>query len=407
MIADRMLPNGLRVLALRHGITPLAEVRLHLPAPCPTRRDLAESTVLAASLAQVQDAYDGVELSATADIHRVTVSASSSVADLESLLAALAQVVEGAPTELAAARGQLIAQFRMVRAHPDIAVRIELAQHMFGDHPATFLLPAEAELAGVTRVRRAFDPRGAVLVLLTSQDPEQMADAAEKALGGWRPLTPSPPPPLPPLPAIEGGRLALLPRPGAPQSRIRLRAQALTPNDARYPALFLACNVLGGYVSSRLSRNLRENKGYVYGITSMFDLHPGSAFLAIEADTAAATTNPALAAVADELRGMRTHPPTAEEIQAARAFAMGSTTTRLAPRAAFATALADLAGKAVDPLFLLGFARELAAVTPEEVVAAAEEFLDPGRFSGVVAADPELAGFPAESVKAGNLTWRA
>ncbi|MEO3857103.1 insulinase family protein [Acrocarpospora sp. B8E8] len=392
-IADRTLPNGLRLLALRHGITPLAEVRLHLPAPCPTRLDLAESTLLAASLAQLQDAYDGVELSAMADIHRISVSASSSMADLESLMAALAQVVEGAPIDLEVARGQLIAQFRMVRAHPDIAVRVELAQHLFGDHPATFLLPAEAELASVTELRRTFDPRGAVLVLLTSADPEQMADAAEKALGGWRPAARSVPP-LPPLPAIEGGRLALLPRPGAPQSRIRLRAQALTPDDDRYPALFLACNVLGGYVSSRLSRNLREDKGYVYGITSMFDLHPGSGFLAIEADTAVATTNPALAAVADELRRMRTHPPTGDEIQAARAFAMGSTATRLAPRAAFATALADLTAKAIDPLFLLDFSRKLAAVTPEAVVAAAEEFLTPERFAGVIAADPESVTHP-------------
>ncbi|GAA0993553.1 pitrilysin family protein [Acrocarpospora macrocephala] len=392
-IADRTLPNGLRLLALRHGSTPLAEVRLHLPAPCPTRLDLAESALLAASLAQLQDAYDGVELSAMADIHRISVSASSSMADLESLLAALAQVVEGAPIELEVARGQLIAQFRMVRAHPDLAVRTELARHLFGDHPAAFLLPAEAELASIMELRRTFDPRGAVLVLLTSADPEQMADAAEKALGGWRPAARSAPP-LPPLPAIEGGRLALLPRPGAPQSRIRLRAQALTPDDDRYPAVFLACNVLGGYLSSRLSRNLREDKGYVYGITSMFDLHPGSGFLAIEADTAAATTNPALAAVGDELRRMRTHPPTGEEIQAARAFATGSTATRLAPRAAFATAIADLAAKAIDPLFLLDFSRKLAAVTPEAVVAAAAEFLAPERFAGVIAADPELVTQP-------------
>jgi predicted Zn-dependent peptidase len=68
--------------------------------------------------------------------------------------------------------------------------------------------------------------------------------------------------------------------------------------------------------------------------------------------------------------------------------------TRLAPRASLASALADLATKAVDPLLLLGFPARLAAVTSDAVVAAAEEFFAPDRFSGVVAADPEALTQP-------------
>nr|WP_281178464.1 insulinase family protein [Streptosporangium amethystogenes] len=193
---------------------------------------------------------------------------------------------------------------------------------------------------------------------------------------------------------MEGGRLALLPRPGAPQSRVRLCAQAVTTEHERYPALFLTCDVLGGYLSSRLSRSLREDKGYVYGVTTFFDLRPGSGLLAIEADTAAGTTSAAMEALAAELRGMRTRPPTRQEIQAARAYALGSMATRLAPRAAFASSLADLAAKGMDPLWLLGFSHRLAAATPDAVVAVAEEFLAPERFSGVVAADPEALPRP-------------
>ncbi|MGW0587112.1 M16 family metallopeptidase [Streptosporangium sp. NPDC002607] len=393
-VVDRTLGNGLRLLALRHGVTPLVEVRLHLPSPCLTRRDLAESMLLAACLSQRQSTDDGVELSVAADVYKTTVTASCSVQDVDHLMSALTEVVEGVPAEVESVRGQLIAQLRMTRAHPDVAVRSELARHLFGDHPATFLVPEEDELTGIAEPRhRPFDPSGAVLIILSPDDPERMADAVEKALAGWRPLARSAPP-LPPLPRIDGGRLALLPRPGAPQSRIRLRVQAVTIEHERYPALFLTCNLLGGYLSSRLSRSLREDKGYVYSVISFFDLQPGSGLLAIEADTSAATTSAAMEVLGAELRGMRTRPPTGQEIQVARTYALGSMATRMAPRAAFASALTDLAAKGMDPLWLLDFSHRLAAVTPDAVVAAAEEFLASGRFSGVVAADPEVLTHP-------------
>ncbi|MFF3442454.1 M16 family metallopeptidase [Streptosporangium sp. NPDC002721] len=388
---DRVLANGLRVLALRHGATPLVEARLHLPRPCPTPGDLAASALQAACLPQHED----VRLSATADVHQMTVTAYGT--DLEAVTTALAQVatqaVRAAPAEIEAARGQLIAQLKMVRAHHDTTIRQELARHLYGEHPVTFQVREEDLGHLPRRPWRPFAPGGAVLVILGREDPEHLADAAGEAFTGWSPA-PGPDSPLPPPPAFEGGRLTLSPRPGAPQSRLRLRARAVTIEHPRYPALFLALNVLGGYLSSRLSRNLREDKGYVYGVTTFFDTYPGSALLAIEADTAAATTTAALDVLAAELRRMRTHPPTAEEIRAARAYALGSMATRLAPRAAFASALADMAAKGRDPLMVLDFPGRLAAVPSGDVVAAARDFFAPGRFSGLVAADPAALTSP-------------
>ncbi|MDA0635545.1 insulinase family protein [Nonomuraea sp. MCN248] len=379
----RTLPNGLRVLPLRHGATPLVEARLHLPRPCRDRAGLAASTLLATCLSQRDD---DVEMSAAADVHQITVTAYGP--GLAAVTSALAQAARGtAPAEPGPARAQLAAQLTMVRAHPDVMVREWLARHLFGDHPATLQVRPE-DLGPLPS--RPFDPRGATLVIAGRDDPAALADAAGAAFAAWHPSASSrtPPAPLPALPAVDGGRIAALPLPGAPQSRIRLRAPAVPPEHPRYPALFLALNVLGGYLSSRLSASLREDKGYVYGVTTFFDTAHGGALLAVEADTAAATTGAALAALAAELRRMRTHPPTVEEIRSARAYALGSMATRLAPRAAIASALIDMAAKGRDPLLVLDFPRRLEAVPAPQVVAAAQEFFAPERFSGLLAADP-------------------
>ncbi len=53
-----------------------------------------------------------------------------------------------------------------------------------------------------------------------------------------------------------------------------------------------------------------------------------------------------------------------------------------------------MAAKGRDPLWLLDFPRRLAAVPPGDVAAAARDFFAPGRFSGLVAADPGALACP-------------
>ncbi|WP_432924935.1 M16 family metallopeptidase [Microbispora sp. CA-135349] len=398
-LADRVLPAGPRVLALRRGVTPMAEVRLHVPASARTPHALAVTALLAACVsARHSDKGEAVDLTVSADFRQVAVSGSCPVEHLDALLRTLAAVVTDPAVqedELSWERRQLAARLRVLRSYPEVEVAAALHRHLFPGHPVTYQVAEEEELHRVSAAEvnalpaGAFDPRRATLVVVAATDPEHAADLAEKALSGWRPAEPAGVPVgVPDMPAIAGGRMAVLPRPDAPQSLIRLRAQAVATDDPRYPALFLASNVLGGYLSSRLSRNLREEKGYVYGVSSFFDAYPGTAYLGIDADTAAATTGAAHAELTSELERMRAEPPTDAEIAAARTYALGSMATRLAPRAALASALADLAACDVDPLWLLDFPHRLRAVSPRQVVEAADEFFAPRRFSGLVAADP-------------------
>ena len=71
-----------------------------------------------------------------------------------------------------------------------------------------------------------------------------------------------------------GSDLLFVPRPGAVQSQLRLSAQAITRTDPRYAALQLANLVFGGFFSSRLVENIREDKGYTYHARSSLEFTP-------------------------------------------------------------------------------------------------------------------------------------
>ena len=64
-----------------------------------------------------------------------------------------------------------------------------------------------------------------------------------------------------PLPA----RLNVIPRPGAPQSELRIGHVAVARNTPDYHALVAANMVLGGQFVSRINLNLREENGFTYG----------------------------------------------------------------------------------------------------------------------------------------------
>ena len=74
-----------------------------------------------------------------------------------------------------------------------------------------------------------------------------------------------------PAPALPTARLAIVDRPGAAQSELRIGQVAVPRLTPDYYALLVLNMVLGGQFVSRLNMNLREDKGYTYGARSSFE----------------------------------------------------------------------------------------------------------------------------------------
>ncbi|WP_461028861.1 M16 family metallopeptidase, partial [Streptomyces sparsus] len=203
---------------------------------------------------------------------------------------------------------------------------------------------------------------------------------------------------------FTGGPLLHVDRPGAVQSVIRLAAPALPRTDPGYPALHLAQLVFGGSFASRLVACLREEKGYAYQLGSGVESVPGASTLMVEADTAAEHTVPALAVIRAELERMAAEPPSPEEVEAARSYAVGSTATAMSSPGALASALANLLHVGVGSDWLHNWGTLLEGVPHDAVVEAAHRFFRPAGFAGVVVAD-ESAVAPLRRGATGDLDF--
>ncbi|GAA0908830.1 pitrilysin family protein [Pseudonocardia zijingensis] len=409
-VEERVLPNGLRVLAARRPGVPMVELRLRVPfagdePEHPAVAELLASTLLTGTATRDRVGIDdelaavGADIGVNVDPERLQFGASGLADGLPDLLGVLTDVLTSAThpdAEVARERDRLVERITVARAQPRTIAREALQRKRFGDHPITREMPTGEEVAAVTaeQVRElhaaALVPGGSIMVLVGDIDPAAALAQVEKAVAGWTASAPARE--LSPPPAITPSELQLVHRAGSVQSQLRLSAPALRRDDPRYAALQLANLVFGGYFSSRWMENVREDKGYTYGAHSGIEFVPGGAVLGVETDVASDVTAAALLETRYELGRLTAVPPTAEEVDAARAYAVGSLLISLDNQGGLASTLSALAADGLGIDWLRAHPGRLESVTVEQVAEAALEFFAPSAFTGVVVGDADVIG---------------
>ncbi|MFJ5989992.1 M16 family metallopeptidase [Lentzea sp. NPDC092896] len=409
---DTTLPNGLRVIAVQRATVPMVEVRLRVPFADPAGTstgsqhsavaEILANTVLTGTEKRSRVQIDtelalvGGELDAVVDPERLSFTGNALASGLGTVLEVLADVLTNASypaDEVERERGRLVERITIARSQPSVIAREALQKILYGDHPYAKEMPEADEVAAVSREDvvalhgKGLLPRGSVLVVVGDVDPAAAVAQIGEALEAWQGDGEAVQ--LPPLPAVSGGDVVLVHRAGAVQSQIRLAAQSIPRTDERYPALQLANLVYGGFFSSRLVENIREDKGYTYSARSHPEFTVHGATLLIDADTASDVTAAALLETRYELARLGLVPPSESEVDTARSYAVGTLLTSTSSQSGLASFLVNLVGLGLGLDWLVAHPQRLAAVTPEQVAAAALEFFAPGNFTGVLVGDAD------------------
>ena len=293
-------------------------------------------------------------------------------------------------------RERLVEQIRVSASQPSVRAHMLLQERRFGKHPAAWDIPDPDLVAAVAPaalrsvLRRALLPTGSTLVLVGDLSPAAVISETATALAGW--TSPNAAQPLSTPPPVQGAPELAVHRAGVVQSQVRLSAAALERTHPDYAAAQLANLVYGGYFSSRLVENIREDKGYTYSAHSSLEFWPGRAAVSIAFDTTTPSTAAALLEARYELGRLALVPPKEEEVQAARNYALGTLATSLSTQAGYASTLSSLAGVGLGVDWVRAHPARLTAVATEDVARVASTLLAPSEFTGVLVGDLEAIG---------------
>ena len=197
-------------------------------------------------------------------------------------------------------------------------------------------------------------------------------------------------------------RLAVIHRPRAPQSELRIGHVAVPRSTPDYHALLVANAVLGGQFVSRINLNLREDKGFTYGARTAFEFRrmPGPFLLQVGVQTAATADaiRESLRELA-EIRGDR--PVTADELSLGiaaltRGYARNFETADQIARGVMQLALYELPDD-----YFAEFVPAVERVTREEVSRVMKHHLDPERLTTLVVGDVDAVGGDLDRLELG------
>ena len=401
------LPNGMKVTLAPYGWIPKATVQLAVrtgnidEGPSETwLADLAGALMMEGTTARsgreiaLEAARMGGRVDVGIGVDESTVGGDALaefVPDLVRLVAEIARRPSFPESELDRLKADLVRNVMVAKSQPQQIALEKFRQVMYGDHPYGRVFPTPEMLQGYTidQVRDFhaghFGAARSHLYVAGNFDAAAVEAAVREAFGDWEAGTPFEA--KVPEPSSER-KIHLLDRPGAVQSTVYLGVPVeADPSHEDWVALQVTNALLGGSFSSRITSNIRENKGYTYSPFSQVSARHRDAYWAEIADVTTAVTGPSLEEIFKEIDRLQAEPPSTEELRGIQNYMAGIFVLQNSSPAGIVGQLRVVNLHGLDPSYLTGYVSDVYAVTPEEVRRMASTHLDDDRMTMVIAGD--------------------
>jgi len=408
----RTLPNGLEVVVYDVPGQYVHSVRLSVPLPLSRepREQEGVATIMARTLDEGTETHSssefalllerkGVALGAGASEAGISIDVDVAKRHLEYALDLLRQTLTEPAfpaAEVARHVKQRLAEIEQERSVAAQRGAIELIATFFDPDERSSRPTAGTRdtVAAITRDdvaafhAREVSPVGATLVLAGDLDDVDAFAAIEAALGGWSAPEgwEAPPEPVAARTAANRGRVVLVDRPGSVQTELIVATpgpdRRVDDGWAPYPVLGF---VLGGSPNARVDAVLREEKGYTYGIRSVFRPRRRGGLFLTSGSVRGDVTVESLDILLTILDGARQGFTDVETKQGVDYIAM-TAASRYATADAIADEAATLAFEGLTTEFTTATLRDLADVDPERMVDAYGRFAD-GSWTVIVVGD--------------------
>lgn len=311
-------------------------------------------------------------------------------------------------SELPRLKNDALRGLAVAHSAPQNIARERFRKILYGDHPygTIFGTPETINKITVEAIHSYYEGNfGAArahLYVAGRFDSAQMKRAIAAAFAGWA----SGPALATNVPTVKPEHvLDLTDRPGAAQSTLYIGLPVPSPANPDYTRMSVMNSLLGGSFASRITSNIREQKGYTYSPFSQISTRFHDAYWAEVADVTTQFTGPSIKEIFAEIDRLQKEPPSDAELKGIETYMSGLFVIQNSSRGALIAQLdyVDLQGLGDD--YLKTYVQNVNAVTPGEVQRMAQEYIKPEDMTIVVVGDKAKISDqlkPFEPASAGN-----
>jgi len=249
-----------------------------------------------------------------------------------------------------------------------------------------------------------FQPGRALIVVTGDINPAAVKTTIEKALAAWPASGSKPSFSYPALPARPPATIYIVDKPGAAQSTFAIGNPGPPRNTPDFYAIQVMNTMLGGLFQSRLNANIREEKGYSYGVNSGFSFGWGPGPFRAGGDVQSAKTDASLIEFMKEFRGIAgSRPVTDEELTTAKDALVQRLPGMFASVTAINGAIASLWQQGLPDNYYQRYGAAVAAVTKEDVMRVAKQYIDLNHISIIIVGDRATIEAPLKATGFGPI----
>lgn len=278
-------------------------------------------------------------------------------------------------------------------ASPQSQVRKKFFEVFYGNHPFSHTFPPETMLRGFTvqRVRdfhaKNFGANRSHIYVSGLFDAKAIEQAVHAAFENWADGAP----PTLNVPATPAGRrVVLVDRPKSEQSSVWLGLPVADPSSADWIRMQVTDYLLGGAFGSRITANIREDKGYSYSPYSFFSMEKKHALWIEAADITTADTGRAIVEIMKEIDRLRNEAAPESELKGIEASLAGGFIIHSSSRGGVIGQLEFLDQHELESAYLSTYVNNVVAVSSGDVRATAQKYLIPEKLYIVVVGDRKI-----------------
>jgi predicted Zn-dependent peptidase len=309
-------------------------------------------------------------------------------------------------------RGRTLVNLTQAKDQPAVIGSQVFAKILYGDAHPYGQRTTETSVKAVTRddvvtfQKAYFQPGRAIITVVGDITTLKARAAVEKGLAAWTRAGEKPSFEYPKLPELQPAKIYLVDKPGAAQSVFNIGLPGPPRNTPDYFALQVLNTILGGQFQSRLNANIREQKGYSYGVRSSFGYGKGPGAFNAGGAIFTAKTDAALIEFMKELKGIvGERPITDEELKTAQESLIQGLPQRFGSVSAISNAITSLVVLGLPDDFYQTYAKNVSAVTKEDLQRVAKQYIDLNHLAIVIVGDRSHVEGPLKATGIAPITY--